>query len=292
MMRAIYHWARMPMIADPKAVVGHNLRNREANFLDLMRRAVFDYPPSPYHSLFRWAGCTYGDLEEAVHADGLEITLESLRKAGVYISHDEFKGKTPIKRCSHEMAVEANDFGNPLVDGMVGIASSGSRSRGTLTLQSYQYQFYREAQDCVFHEPLGLFRSKLVRISSILPSPGGVKRAVYLPRRGVEVDKWYALGGTLRNSGHYRLLTRFFIAQARLLGVKAPFPSFLPQNDFSPVARWIAGRRDEGSDVLFSAGVSNGVRVAAAAAEQGLDISGTVFRVHGEALTDPKRAVI
>ena len=114
-MRAVYHWARMPMITDPKAVVRRNLRNREANFLDLMRRAVFDHPPSPYHSLFRWAGCTYGDLEKAVHADGLETTLESLRKAGVYISHDEFKGKTPIKRGSHEMVVDANDFGNPLI---------------------------------------------------------------------------------------------------------------------------------------------------------------------------------
>jgi hypothetical protein len=115
---------------------------------------------------------------------------------------------------------------------------------------------------------------------------------VLLPRRGVDVDKWYALGGTWRDSGHYRLLTSFYIAQARLLGAKALIPSFLGQNDFSPVARRIARRRAEGFEVMFSAGVSGGVRVAASATEQGLDISGTVFRVHGEALTDPKRAVI
>ncbi len=70
------------------------------------------------------------------------------------------------------------------------------------------------------------------------------------------------------------------------------FPSYLPSNDFSLVARHLARRRSEGADCLFSASVSLAVRVAAAAAEESLDISGILFSVHGEALTDAKREVI
>ena len=47
-----------------------------------MRTAIFACPSNPYYRLFQWAGCSYQDLAAAVHGDGLEATLESLRKAG------------------------------------------------------------------------------------------------------------------------------------------------------------------------------------------------------------------
>ena len=93
-----YQLARMPLEPNPPALVRKYLENRETHFLELMRTAVFACPPNPYHTLFQWAGCSYQDLAEAVHRDGLEATLESLRKAGVYLSHDEFKGKKPVER--------------------------------------------------------------------------------------------------------------------------------------------------------------------------------------------------
>ena len=46
----------------------------------LVGRAVFENPSNPYYQLFRWAGCQYGDLEQAVGHDGLEPTLQSLRR--------------------------------------------------------------------------------------------------------------------------------------------------------------------------------------------------------------------
>ena len=51
----------MPLEPDPPGLVRSYIENREANFLDLMRRAVFAYPTNPYYRLFQWAGCTYGD---------------------------------------------------------------------------------------------------------------------------------------------------------------------------------------------------------------------------------------
>jgi len=210
----------------------------------------------------------------------------------VYLTHDEYKGKTPIRRGALRIDAKPSDFANPLTKGVIAVSSSGSRSRGTITYQSLEYQRYREVQDQIFLDELGISGRKHIRLSSILPSMGSLRRQIMLPRRGNPVDKWFALGGRFRDSGHYQTFTRLYIMEAKLLGVKATLPTFLPQNDFSPVAKWIARRRAEGSECLFSTGVSNGVRVAAAAMEQGLDIRGTIFRVRGEPLTEPKRAVM
>jgi hypothetical protein len=96
----------------------------------------------------------------------------------------------------------------------------------------------------------------------------------------------------MRHSPHYRLLTTLLVLEAKLLGARVPFPTYLPPNDFSPVAEWIARRRGEGVACVVSCAVSPAVRVAAAAADKRLDIRGTLFQVGGEALTPAKRAVI
>jgi hypothetical protein len=58
------------------------------------------------------------------------------------------------------------------------------------------------------------------------------------------------------------------------------------------VARWIAGRRSQGIPSTVIAYASPATRVAAAAAEQGIDIEGAEFLVGGETLTEGKRAMI
>ena len=287
-----YQLARMPLEPNPPALVRKYLENRETHFLELMREAVFACPTSPYYSLFQWAGCSYRDLEEAVLSDGLEATLESLRKAGVYLSHDEFKGKKPVERSGKTIALDPGDLANPLVQGTLETSSSGSRSSGTVTRRSLEYQFYREAQERVFVDEFDISRRTLIRLSSILPSTGGLRRGLLYPRRGNPVDKWFALAGSFRDSWHYRAFTKFLVLEARMLGIKTEFPTYLPTNDFSQVALHLARRRSEGANCLFSASVSLAVRVAAAAAEGGLDISGILFSVNGEALTDAKREVI
>lgn len=288
----VYRLARMPLESDPKSLVRRTIENREANFLDLIRRAVFGNPANPYYTLFQWAGCTYGDLEHAVRKNGLEPTLESLRKAGVYLANDEFKGKRPVERSGKQMKVESEDFANPFVKGMIQTTSGGSRSRGTITWRSLEFQSYREAQTCVLFDQFQVATRPIVGIRGILPSDGGMRLSLNAARRGLPYEKWFALGGSFRGSGHYRLVTRFLLLEARMLGVPVNFPVYLPHNDFSPVARWLARRRSEGAKCILWAGVSQGVRVAAAAIESGLDISGTTCLLGAEALTDAKREVI
>jgi hypothetical protein len=288
----VYKMARMPLEADPRSVVRRMIESREENFLYLMRQVIFNNPSNPYYTLFKWAGCTLGDLEESVRKNGLEPALESLRKAGVYITNDEFKGKRPVERSGRQLKVESHHFANPLVRGLLETTSGATRSSGTISRRSLEFQIYREAQTCVLHDQFGLSHRPIVGIRSILPSDGGIRLSLTFARRGLHYEKWFALGGTFRGSGHYRMVTRFLLTEARLLGVPLNFPHYLPQNDFLPVAQWIAKRCSEGEKPILWSNVSGGVRVAAAASEAGLDISGTTCLIGSEPLTDAKREII
>ena len=288
----VYKMTRMPMEPDPRLAVRRMIENREKNFLYLMERVVFNNPSNPYYTLFQWAGCTWGDLAASVRRNGLEPTLESLRKAGVYLTNDEFKGKRPLERSGRRLEVESYHFANPLVRGLLETTSGATRSSGTISRRSLEFQSYREAQTCVLFDPFGLSRRPIAGIRSILPSDGGLRLSLTFARRGLAYDKWFALGGTFRGSGHYRLVTWFLLTEARLLGVPLQFPQYLPQNDFLPVAKWIAQRCSEGKKPILWSNVSGGVRVAAAASEAGLDIRGTTCLVGAEPLTDAKREIM
>ncbi|MGD0014443.1 MAG: hypothetical protein ABSD56_08480 [Bryobacteraceae bacterium] len=288
----IYKFMRTRPLPDPEAVIRHQLENREANFLSTARQVIFSNPRNPYHEMFRLAGCTCEDLERAVHRDGLESALAALHRQGVYLTHDEFKGKAAIVRSGRHIPAQTRDFRNPLVVGRMDSLSSGSRSKGTRTPKSLELQLYREAHHLVCDREYGLEGRAHIEVKPILPSTSGLRAGLRAHRRGYEVDRWFAVGGGLRDSGHYRWLTQGLLRFGNLLGAGAPPPTYLPSNDFKPVAEWIARRRSEGVACVVEAFTSPAVRVAAAAVGAGLDIRGTVFMVAGEALTDAKRAVI
>ncbi len=86
---------------------------RETNFLIMVERGIFGYPRSPYRPLLKVAGCELGDLQAMVRTKGLETILRVLCEAGVYVSFEEFKGRTPIVRDGQVIPVRAQDFDNP-----------------------------------------------------------------------------------------------------------------------------------------------------------------------------------
>lgn len=286
-----YRWIRSGLDPQPHATVQQTLRNRERNFVELMRCCVFERPSNPYHSLFKWAGCAFADLESLVDRNGLESALTALYRAGVYLSHDEFKGKTPVVRGANSLTIDTAALGNPIYRGMMGTSSSGSRSRGTTTMRSVEYHRYREAQFHVLMSAFEVSERPNVIMSSILPNDAGLRNNVMLGMRGKPIDKWFCFGSAPLTSP-YRPMTAAFLAGISMLGVPVAYPNYLPRNDFRPVAEWLSRRRAQGSPCLVSGPASGGVRVAKAALDSGLDISGTLFSLGGEALTDAKRRLI
>jgi len=282
-----------PPIADPEATIRRNLAQRDSNFLSLVERGVFQNPDSPYHAMFQLAGCSFEELSAEVERHGLDPTLVRLRHAGVYLTHDEFKGKTPILRAGREIPSREGAFRNPQVANALseGI-SSGSRSKGTRSPRSLARLLEREAHSKIRNREFGLASRIRIELKPILPSGTGLGPGQRGLREGHPVDRWFAVGGSIADSGHYRFVTQCLVWWSRLHGTRAPSPTYLPPNDFSAVAEYIARRRREGSPAVVHGFPSPAVRVAAAADHLGLDISGTLFLVGGEALTTAKRAAI
>lgn len=286
-----WRFMRTPVTVDARAVVAKGLAEREKNFLDLCRRGIFESVSNPYRKLFKWAGCEYPDIVRSVSNNGLEATLQKLHREGVYLSHDEFKGKTSVVRGRECMEVRPEDFANRLVRGTLKGISSGSRSRGTVSQRSVEQEHHRETQESLYWDEFGAYGRSIVMLMPVLPATAGFRRALSYLRRGARLEAWFTIGGPLSDP-HYHAFTRLLVLESRVLGLKTPFPRSLPHNDFSPVARWIAKRKAQGRKVAMMSNVSSAVRVAAAVSELGLDVSGSQFFVGAEALTEAKSEII
>ena len=86
------------------------LDTRVERFLELCRVQIYEHAGSPYRSLLRHAGCAFADLETSVKRHGLEETLALLAGEGVYLTSDEFKGKTLVIRGRTSVRVGPKDF--------------------------------------------------------------------------------------------------------------------------------------------------------------------------------------
>src|SRR5689334_6489948 len=102
-------------LAEARAAIEHRLAEREANFLHVLERGIYNHPSSPYLALLKLARCDLGDISAMLRRRGLEATLTQLRREGVYVSFEEFKGRTPIVRGGKVISVKATAFDNPLL---------------------------------------------------------------------------------------------------------------------------------------------------------------------------------
>ncbi|HVN27323.1 MAG TPA: hypothetical protein VMT64_02495, partial [Candidatus Binataceae bacterium] len=170
----IFELARTPAISDPVASLRHNLENRDANFLDLVARTIYPSPQNPYCRMLLNAQCEFPDLEREVRREGLERTLKRLQEAGVYLTHDEFKGKAPIVRDGRLIEADAHSFDNPLISAKIEARSGGSRSAGTRTAHSVRTQLHWEQYQSVMAYELGIEHDPFVALLPILPSVTGL----------------------------------------------------------------------------------------------------------------------
>src|SRR6185503_12338348 len=99
LLRGLRPLLRSPLdVPRARIALRDRLEQREADFLWLVRHAVYERALSPYHELLDAAGCRYPDLERLVRQDGVEGALRALFRSGVYLTVDEFKGRRSIRR--------------------------------------------------------------------------------------------------------------------------------------------------------------------------------------------------
>ncbi len=290
MLRAIVQHLRSPLEPDPEGFIRKQMEARPENFL-AHAKTVMSMPEHPYAQMFRLAGCSYADLESSVRGDGVEATLRKLLEEGVFLTHDEFRGKKEIVRSGRHIPALASMWNNPASKGGYVQSSSGTSGRSVTTFHSVAAARQGESMGTLFLREFKFSGGARVSVAPILPG-FGLLSAIGTGRLAVGYDRWFATGGASWKNLHYRIITRLLVAEIRLLGLQVPYPTYLKQNDFLPAAQYISMRVAGGDQAGMHGFVSAIARVAEAALSNGLDLTGCLALTAGEALTDAKRQLI
>lgn len=265
------------------AVVRAQMEKREANFRAQLRRAVYPNPRSPYRKLLEHARCELRDIESMLRREGLEQTLRKLSEAGVYITAEEYKGKKPVDRNRLSFKVQPEDFDNPYVVTSFEQSSSGTRSQGIRTQVDFDFLSDEAAVEGVAYDELGLYGVPYAIWNNNL------RRMLRTAKIGAPPEKLYFR----LSSNKIRLVSYWAIIASRLHGSPLPWPEKIRPQEARRVAEWLAKRKSQGSRrVGLWASASSLVRVAMAARESDLDISGSYFVAGGEPLTAARQREI
>ena len=271
-----------------------NLAERGERFFRLIERTVYQVPEGPYARLLHHAGVRPDDLRTLVQREGVEGALAQLADGGVYLSLDEFKGRTPIRRGSLEVAVTTRAFDNPLGAGHIQVQTGGSRSTGTRVYVDLS-QYANDADyEALFWAGAGLHGRPLALWRPAPPFSAGLSICMRHTLIGQTPRRWFAqsIPAFDRSTWRHRLVLELTLAASRWHGRPLPRPRLTPTTSVARVAQWLADARNSGSAAILNTPASGGVRVAIAARDLGLDISGAMFVLGGEPLTDARRRLI
>jgi hypothetical protein len=290
-LRGLPRFLRRPLTpGQAETILRRRLARRDADFLELVRRSVYEHPPSPYRALLEWAGCQYADLERLVAREGVEGALSALLRAGVYLSVDELKGRQPVVRGAHVLAVEPGQLGNPRASLHVSAWSSGSRGAGTPILNGLDSIRDRAVNTCLTLDA----RGGLDWEKGVWAVPGSLTLMLRYAAFGAPPTGWFSCVDPDTPGLHprYRWSERALRWGAALAGVRIPLQHHAPPHDPQPVVRWMRAVLDRGRVPHLWAFPSAAVRAVQAAAAAGVDIRGARLTVTGEPVTAARLAAI
>jgi hypothetical protein len=288
---ARFLWRLPPFLRHPVspeqalAILRRRLAQREADFLALMRQAVYGRTgqSSPYRELLGLAGCEYGDLERLVGQEGLEHALHGLYRQGVYLSVDEYKGRRPAVRGSATIPVGPARLRNPCSGFHLTAQTGGSRGAGTLV--SIDLAFIR---DHAVDESLNLeARGGLGWRHAFWGPAGGVAmyHMLYISAFGRPDRLFSRSDPPTGDQPRYRWSARMLNWGSRLAGVPLPTPEYAPLDEPRPIVDWMTrALRAGGTPHLYTYASAAG-RLCEAAVAAGADLRGARLTVGGEPVT-------
>jgi hypothetical protein len=275
--------------AEAKEMVKQQLASREEAFLGFVENAIYGFPASPYLKLLRHAGFELADIRRMVGESGIEATLETLHDAGVYVTQDEFKGRAPIRRNGLEFPTRPSHFDNPLLGATaLTVRSSGSTGEPLNVGVHFDESEYRVAQQIIGRHlkpgerPIGVWNEDTARTFLRLGKMGIAPKLLFTT---------VPMHFSWESFHHTTLLFATWLA-ARRSGLAIPWPKFVSKDSVITIARRLARETARGRAAAISCHGSQAVRVCIAAAEEGLDITGTIFYCTGEPFTPTKAAVL
>lgn len=281
---------RRMTLPEALAIVQERLRSRETNFLTVLERGVFANPTSPYRALLWMAGCTLNDIRELVSKEGLEGTLERLRQHGVYVSFEEFKGLQPIVRGSLTIDATPADFDNPAAGRYYTTTTGGSTGVGRRVQLDLEHMEALLPGRILVRHVHGV-RGVPAATWSDLPPGGGLKGVLLHAAAGEEATHWFCAQPIEGPNGpplRYRVATHAALIIARAAGAKVSSPQYVPFDQAVVLAQWAADQVQHTRACTIQASVSRILRIAIAAKDYNIDLTGAVLRGNGEPPTPAK----
>jgi hypothetical protein len=277
-------------LAAAGAAVASGVRRREAAFLESAERLIFAAPHGPLARLLRWAGCEPGDLRRMVTADGVEAALARLRAAGVWVSAEELRGRVPLRRSGLTLELAPRDFDNPLAAGRIAGATSGSTGTALPVRYGWPFLAGEAALELLLLASHGRGDAPVALWLPGPPGIAGLHNALVHAKLGRPPRRWFSPSPPpAAGSGLPSHADRGWRVLCRLLPRLGPPPEWVPPERAEEVARWLA---DSPRPAVLKCFVSGALRVAAAAAAAGLDLSRHLVLAGGEPLTAERRDLL
>jgi hypothetical protein len=271
------------------ALVRERMARREDNLVEMLDRAVWRNPRSPYLALLGAAGCERGDAARLIRAEGVESALRTLRAAGVHVTFEEFKGRRPIVRSGVSLESRPEDFDNPSFTRYFRVATGGSTGAPRRVLIDLDYFLMRLPLQVLMDEVQGLSAIRHVQWAEIPPGHGLEAALLRVPYANVP-ERWFTpvWDGPDAPGWRFRAATWTIVAAARAAGARVPWPEHLPLDRADVIARWAERAVREDGACGVRAHVSKALRIAVAAEQHGIDLTGVVLTSGGEPPTPAK----
>lgn len=278
---------------DVQRIVRERMEHREDNFLRIIKKSVYDHPSSPYLALLKMVGCEFEDLNLLVKNQGLEGALSKLREEGFYVTFEEFKGRKPITRYGKAIPVKASDFDNPFARRDYTSQTGGSTGLATYVALNLDYFIDKMPHQMLTFSAHNMMGAPIVYWQSILPGSGFHS---ILQRTDLRepLHHWFSYQGWCESKYwlKYDIATLYMYLWLRLLGARVPFPKIVKLNQPLVIAHWIHNMLKTHPCCVLNGHPSHALRVAIAAYEAGLDLTGATVRIAGEPVTSSKVAMM
>jgi len=291
--RSLPGFLRQPLsVRQALQCVELRFERRAARLSALLKQLSSTSPKSPYRKLLDHSGFDAGAAVLLMQQEGLEGLLQSLYRAGVYLTSDEFKGRKPVCRGSLKFTIEPAELLNPraTVHGLT--QSSGSRGKPTPVPIDLAF-----IEDHAVNTLLALHAyggSHWVHAHYGVPGGTSVTNPLEFAKAGRPPERWFTPIDPAAPGLHhrYRWAARGIWLGSRLAGVPMTGPTTVPTDRLDTVARWMRQVLSQGNTPHLWTVASTAVQVCQAAASHGIDIAGARFTAGGEPTTRARRQAV
>lgn len=279
---------------EARRTIADEVARRDERLLTSLDRLVWPFPTSPVHRLLDAAALEHDDVAALVRAHGVTGALERLRDAGVYLSYEEYHGRSEVRRGTTTFTCTPPDLFNPVTTADYLATTGGTSGTGTPVELSFAWQRRQGVQRPVQHEMAGIRGLPTAVWLPVFPSAAGFGAVMKNAAGGASPARWFSqvptdLAGI---SDHKATANRYLPALNALARTGLPSPEHVPSDAPEPVVRWLSETVGDAGGAGITGYASSITAAARWAIEHGVDLSGVVAFPSSEPVTAGKLATM